>query len=454
MGTSSGPNRREFIRQAACSAVGYGAMMATVMDLLKVNAAAQTATDYKALVCVFLYGGNDANNLLVPRDPAQHAAYAAPRGVLAVPRDQLLPIASVGGDGRELGLHPSMTGLQRVYGQGRAALLCNVGPLVAPVTRQDWVSRSVAMPPNLFSHDDQQVLWQTSVGDGSASTGWGGRVADLVHSLNDTARVSMSISISGRNTFQVGRDVFQYQVSPSGVSSFEGYYVGGSDPESRAFERILARQYANVFENAYRDTLRRVVESERQLRQAIAGAPAMATVFPQSNLGGQLQAVARLIAVRASLGHRRQIFFCSTGGFDTHGNQLTAHPNLLRDVSDAMAAFYDATVELGVADVVTSFTASDFGRTLVSNGTGSDHGWGSHHVVVGGAVRGGRLYGRYPVLAVDGPDDTDDGRWIPSTSVDAYSATLARWFGVGASDLSTVFPNIGRFASSDLGFLG
>lgn len=445
-------SRREFIRQAACSAVGYGAMMSAVMDLMKFNAAAQTAPDYRALVCVFLYGGNDANNMIIPVDASQHAIYAAPRGVLALARDQVLPVGTAG-DGRAFGLHPTMTALQQLHSEGRAALVCNVGPLAAPTTKQDWTSRSVALPPNLFSHDDQQVLWQTSVGDGSASTGWGGRVADLVHSLNGTARVSMSISTAGRNTFQVGREVFQYQVSPSGVSSFEGYRIGGTDPESKAFEKVLARQYANIFENAYRDTMRRVTESEAQLRAAITGAPALATVFPQSGLGSQLQTVARLISVRASLGLKRQVFFCSAGGFDTHGNQMASHGGLLQDVSNSLAAFYAATVELGVSDAVTAFTGSDFGRTLLSNGSGSDHGWGSHHIVLGGAVRGGRIYGRYPTLTINGPDDTDDGRWIPSTSVEEYSATLARWFGVSASDMPLVLPNLGRFATPDLGFM-
>ncbi len=217
---------------------------------------------------------------------------------------------------------------------------------------------------------------------------------------------------------------------------------------------MLARQYANVFENAYRDTMRRVVESEQVLRQAVLSAPTLVTQFPDTGLGNQLEAVARLISVRATLGHRRQIYFCATGGYDTHGNQLGSHAGLLGDLSNSLAAFYDATVELGVANQVTAFTASDFGRTLVSNGSGSDHGWGSHHLVVGGAVRGGRMVGRYPDLRVSGPDDTGDGRWIPSTSVEEYSATLARWFGVSATDLPVLFPNLGRFASPDLGFMG
>lgn len=446
------PSRREFLRQAACSAVGYGAMLSTIADLMKVNAAAQGAPDYRALVCVFLYGGNDSNNLVVPRDAAGYAVYAAPRGALAVPRSALLPIVPANGDGREWGLHPSTPGLQALFAQGRLAVVCNVGPLVAPLTRAEYLAGGAAVPPNLFSHDDQQILWQTGVGDGSMATGWGGRTADLLRSLNDAGQVSMSISVSGRNTFQTGRDVFQYQVSPTGISSFEGYRAG-RDPESRAFDRMLARHYANVFENQYRDTLRRVLDAEQRLRQALASAPVPATVFPGSWLGQQLAAIARLIAARGALGQRRQIFFCSAGGYDTHGNQVASHTGLLAELSAALSAFYAATVELGVADQVTTFTASDFGRTLVSNGTGSDHGWGSHHLVIGGAVRGGRFYGRFPVLQVNGPDDTREGRWIPSISVEEYSATLARWFGVARTDLPLVFPNLGRFAAPDLGFL-
>lgn len=450
--TAFRPSRRAFFR-GACSALGYGALLSTVGDLYKLNALAAAGGDFRALVCVFLYGGNDANNLLLPRSGADYSLYAAARGNLAIPPTQSLPIVPAVSDGRDYGLHPAMTGVRTLFDQGRLALVCNVGPLIAPLTRADWQRGGSAVPPNLFSHSDQQVLWQTSLGDDSAATGWGGRTADLLRSLNDASSVSMSIAIGGKNTFQAGREVFQFQIGPGGGSSFDDYDPDG-DPVSEALDRMLAREHGNVFENAYRDVMKRVIEAELRLREAVSSAPPIATVFPQSGLAAQLRMVAQLIAVRERLGHRRQIYFCATGGYDTHGDQLGNHADLLGDLSGALAAFYNATVELGVSNEVTTFTASDFGRTLVTNGEGSDHGWGAHHLVVGGAVRGGRLYGRYPILAVDGPDDTGDGRWIPSASVEQYSAPLARWFGVSASDLPAAFPHIGRFDADALPFLG
>ena len=443
-------SRRDFL-QGACSALGYGALISTIGDLYKVNAFAASG-DYRALVCVFLYGGNDANNLVIPRSPSEYALYAAARGNLSLPSDQVLPITVQEGDGRLYGLHPATAGLQQLFNDGRLALINNVGPLLAPLTRAQYRQGGAAVPPSLYSHNDQQVQWQTSVADNDTATGWGGRSADLMRSLNDIDSVSMSISIAGTNTFQVGKDVFQYQVSPGGGSSLQGY-TPWADAESIALDRVLAVQHVNVFENAYREKMRRVLDAERRLQEAVAAAPALATVFPGSGLGSQLATVARLISVRDSLGHRRQIFFVATGGFDTHGNQLASHSGLLGGLSAALAAFYQATVELGIASDVTTFTASDFGRTLVTNGGGSDHGWGSHHMVMGGAVRGGRMYGAFPDLTINGPNDTGDGRWIPTTSVDQYSATLARWFGVAPSDLPTVFPNLGRFSPQGLGFL-
>ena len=445
------PSRREFFR-GACSTLGYGALLSTIGDLYRVNALAQGA-DYRALVCVFLYGGNDANNLLMPRSGADHTLYAAARAGLTIQPDQMLPIVPAISDGREYGLHPAMPEVQQLFQQGRLALVSNVGPLLAPTSKANWDARSVEVPANLFSHSDQQVLWQTGMGAEYMGTGWGGRSADLLRSLNDAGSISMSISIGGQNTFQVGRDVFPFQISAGGGSSLDGYSAGTTDPASLALDRILAREHANIFENAYRDVMKRVLEGEVRLRSALASAPTLATQFPGTGLGQQLASVARLIAIRSGLGHRRQTFFCSGGGYDTHGDQVRNQAVLLGELSGALGAFHAALVELGVAANVTTFTASDFGRTLVSNGTGSDHGWGSHHLVMGGAVKGGRLYGRYPILAVDGPDDTGDGRWIPSTSVEQYSAPLARWFGVAASDLATVFPHVGRFDTGAVDFM-
>lgn len=456
-----GLTRRSFLR-SACTAVGMTSLASTVFDLRRIAAAAPLAGDYKALVCVFLYGGNDSNNVLVPRG-TDYAAYAAARSGLALGQASLLPITPLsGGDGRQWGLHPSLPGLRNLFNQQRLALVANVGPLVAPVTRAEYLAGTAALPPQLFSHSDQTVHWQTSLPDQPARTGWGGRVADLLNALNGTAQVSMSMSLSGNNTFQVGNAVTQYQLSSEGSIGLGWYYDGNewNHPPSIAIRQLMARSYGNLFQKGYRDVFQRALDQDRLLSAALETAPALQTAFPDTDLGRQLRMIARLISIREALGLRRQVFFCAAGGYDTHDGQIGdqaevgAHADLLTELDGAMSSFYAATTELGVASDVTSFTASDFGRTYISNGGGSDHGWGAHHFVLGGAVAGGRFYGDVPTLAVDGPDDSSDGRWIPTISVDEYSATLARWFGVAASDLPLVLPNIGRFATPDLGFLG
>jgi uncharacterized protein (DUF1501 family) len=451
------PDRRQFLRQAACSAVGTSALVSTIMDLYAVNAAAQSASDYKALVCIFLFGGNDSSNMLVPRAGGTYAAYAGIRGALALPGAQILPITpQVNADGIDYGLHPSMIGLQALFQQGRVAFVRNVGTLIAPVTRSQYLQGGSAIPTQLFSHSDQQLQWQTSYTERNGPvTGWGGRIADLLTSLNGTSQVSLSIALNGSNTFQVGRDVYQLQIAPWGTVSLEGYDVEHPlDPETRALSRMIRKQHANVFESVYAGTVKRALDSDAFVRAALESQPPLQTVFPETWLGAQLQMAARMIQAQAALGQRRQIFFCGLGGWDTHDEQMQDHADLLAELSAGMTAFFLATAEIGKASEVTTFTASDFGRTFASNGRGSDHGWGGHHIVMGGAVQGGRLYGRYPQLVLEGPDDTDFGRWIPSTSVDEYAATLARWFGVSATDMPLVFPNIGRFASPNLGFMG
>ena len=447
--------RRKFLRQAACSAVGTSALISTIMDLYAVNAAAQSAPDYKALVCIFQFGGNDSSNMLVPRSGGPYGSYAAIRGALALPQGQILPISPLNPDGIDFGLHPSMIGLQALFQQQKVAFVRNVGTLVAPVTRQQYMQGGSAIPSQLFSHSDQTLQWQTSyTARNGPVTGWGGRIADLLTSLNGTSQVSLSIALNGSNTFQIGENVFQLQISPWGTVSLEGYDVERPmDPETRAMSREIRREHANVFEQAYAATVRRALDSDAFVKAALESQPAITTVFPDTWLGSQLQMAARMIQAQAALGQRRQIFFCGIGGWDTHDEQLQDHADLLTELSTAMTAFYLATAEIGKANQVTTFTASDFGRTFASNGRGSDHGWGGHHIVMGGAVQGGRLYGRYPQLVIEGPDDTDSGRWIPTTSVDEYAATLARWFGVPASDMPLVFPNIGRFAAPNLGFL-
>jgi uncharacterized protein (DUF1501 family) len=448
--------RRTFIRQAACAALTTSGILNTIFDLRRLSAATiPNGSDYRALVCLFLYGGNDANNVIIPHDANGYASYAAARGILAIPQASLLPLTLQNGDGRDFSFHPSLPELQGLFNQGHLGIVANVGTLVAPITRAQYLSGGAAVPPQLFSHADQSVQWQTSVPDHPGRTGWGGRMADVLHSLNGNSQISLSISIAGTNTFEVGNVVLPYSVSSDGSIGLAGF-DGSANANIRlqAFRDLLALPHNNLFEKAYSDTVTRAITANDLLTSALAGLPPLQTVFPATALAQQLNMVAKLIEARTNLGMRRQIFFCSVGGYDTHGDQLTGQANLLSELSQALNAFYSATIELGVAQDVTAFTASDFGRTFPTNGSGSDHGWGSHQFVLGGAVQGGRLFGTFPTLAVNGPDDTGQGRWIPTTSVDEFSATLATWFGVSNSDLSIVLPNIGRFAHPNLGIFG
>ena len=449
--------RRHFLRQAACAALGASGLVNTIWDLRRINAAtvaSGTPDDYKALVCLFLYGGNDSNNVLVPTDTSDYAGYAAARQDLALPLSSLLPIKPRTSDGRTYGLHPNLPELQTLFASGRLALVANVGTLVAPVTRASFLSHTAALPPQLFSHADQSVQWQTSWSDAPPRSGWGGRAADLLASSNSNPSLSMNISVAGNNVFETGATVQPYSVSPSGIASLIGYNgTAAANARYAGVQALLTQPSTNYFEKQFGHTTKTGIKDNAVLASALASTSALATAFPDTDLGGQMNMIANLIAARGSLGVRRQVFFCSLGGYDTHGDQLSDQANLFVELSQAMSAFHAATVELGVESQVTTFTSSDFGRTLPSNGEGSDHGWGSHHMVMGGAVNGGDLYGTFPTLVVNGPDDTGEGRWIPTTSVDEYAATLATWFGVSQGDLSTVLPNIGRFATSNLGFM-
>lgn len=422
-------------------------------DAVVGKAHAQAADDYKALVCIFMFGGNDGNNLLIPGDAGQYGLYTRARGPLVIAQNTMLPIAPTNTAGVTYGLHPAMAGIQNLFRTGRAALLANVGPLVAPTTKAQYDARSVPLPLNLFSHSDQQAQWQSSLSDGTGRTGWAGRIGDLMQSLNSN-RGATCISLAGNNLWEVGTTLTSYKVSPSGNFGFDFYKPGSSEPISVSVGEMLASQRTHLFEQAWLTTIQRALENQRVMSSAITSQQ-FATGFPNTSLGSQLRMAARLIAARGSLGVKRQTLFCSIGGFDTHGDdQMQRQQQLLGEISAAVSAFYDATVALGVADKVTLFTASDFGRNLQSNGKGSDHGWGNHHLIVGGAVKGGALYGTYPNLTLNGPDDVNStGVWIPTTSVDQYAATLARWFGVSATEMTTVVPNLGRFATGDLGFM-
>ena len=496
--TSAVLSRREFIRQAACAAVGTAAMSFAIRDLQFMNAAVAQSniTDYKALVCIFLAGGNDSNNLIIQTTTSEYNNYATIRTpVLAIPQSSVLPIAPLISDGHSYGLHPCCSQLHDLFGQGRLAILFNTGTLVYPMTRAQYQSGSVRKPPQLFSHADQVTQWQTSVPDQPALTGWGGRCADLLNAVQPGAPVSLSVTLAGANTFEVGNAVSQYSVSTSGAVSLQG--VSGA--RLQALTNILGLSYNNLQAQAYAGVASHSISTGALLKTAIQATvdPSSSqqfwnTPFPgsgtfqvttptsgakfNSSLGLQLKMIARLIeaghraAARGGFGMRRQIFFCQVGGYDLHSGQTDvpgggsvlngAHANLFAELSQCMYAFQSAMDQIGTlhgdasfAQRVTAFTCSDFGRTFPSNGQGSDHGWGSHHLVMGGAIHGQQTYGAYPTLAVNGPDDTSTGRWIPTTACDQYFATLATWFGVDNDNLTTVFPNLGRFAASNLGFI-
>ncbi len=445
--------RRRFLKQVGGFA-GSSAF-ATALGMHKWAAAAPLA-DYKALVCVFLYGGNDSMGTVVPRSGDAYTKYAAARGPIKLAAGTLLPINPTTPQSAELGFPAAMAEMQTLFQQRRLAVLSNVGPLVAPTTRAQFLAESVPLPPNLFAHDEQQEQWQSlqSYSPNAQLTGWGGRSADLLRSLNGSSQVSLSISIAGSNVLQIGRNVVQYQMQPGGTIGLDGYQASGGDQIATALRAIFAQSRSNMMDAAWNTKMTSAIATEQALAGALSAAPALTTVFPDTYFAQQLKMTARLIAISNQLGIRRQVFFVALGGFDTHGDQNIDHPVLLRNLSKSMDAFYKATAEVGAASQVTTFTSSDFGRTLANNEQGTDHAWGSHQFIMGGAVKGGDCYGTYPTIQLSGPDDSgDQGRWIPTTAVDQYAATLAKWFGVSATDIPLVVPNIGRFASRDLGFM-
>ena len=459
-------SRRAFVRQSCCAAVGTTGMlsalgqlrvMATLAgDSLGTGSAAATAPDYKALVCLFLQGGNDGTSLIVPSDQASYDAYASARADLAVTRASLLPITPKKySDGRSFGVHASAPELQTLFNQGRAAVLANVGTLVRPTTLTDYKAGK-NLPPQLFSHSDQLLQWQSGVPDKPFETGWGGRLADIVDTMNSNNQISMSITLNGANSFQRGNVVNAYAVNSGGAVKLNS--GGGSNGNAygatlAGLKIVMANPQSNALAAAFGSISSAASRDADLLNSVLATAPTLKTIFPGSQTAARLAMVAKFISVSQALGLKRQVFFVQLGGWDMHGSQASAYGPVLAELSLAMKSFYDATVELGVANQVTTFTASDFGRTYVPNAGGTDHGWGNHHLIMGGAVQGGDIYGTMPSLTVNADDDTGRGRWIPSTSVDEYNATLATWFGVSASNLPLVLPNIGRFSKPNLGFM-
>ena len=458
---SDNPARRAFLRRSGQLAL-TGTALPFALNLAAMGeAAAFDATDYKALVCVFLIGGNDHGNTVVPYDVANYARYAAIRGPLALDRNALLATllqpATPLSDGRQLALHPSLDRMAALFQGGKAAVQLNVGPLVVPLTRAQYFSPDVTRfprPPKLFSHNDQQSVWQSLSPEG-ARAGWGGRIGDLALASNGSATFTC-ISTSGNAVFLSGQTAMQYQLGPTGAVPIVALKNApyGLQGVKNAMNTLLQQQRSHLMEDEYNRVTARSIAAETIVTSAIGTTSALSTVFPVGGLGDQLQMVARMIAARSTFGARRQVFFVGLGGFDTHDKLLSTHPGLLSGLGQALNAFYDATVEMGLANQVTAFTASDFGRTLAHNGGGSDHGWGGHHFVVGGAVKGRELYGVAPPVSVGNTAAAEDqwhvgqGRLLPTTSVDQYAATLATWFGVADTELNGLLPNLANFGAA------
>ncbi len=470
-------NRRQFLGTASCAAVGSASLYCTLMNLRMTNTAAAEGlpisptsanglaggSDYKALVCILMAGGNDSFNMLVPSGNTEYNEYATVRADLALPQGDLIALNAASDDGRQFGVHPSMPEVAQLFNTGDLAFVSNVGTLVEPTTMADIESGLANLPLGLYSHSDQIMHWQTSVPDKRTGFGWGGRTADLLKSLNDNDTISMNISLAGTNLFQTGTTLTEYTAVPWGNGAVQIY---GHDDiwwsrhilQNAAIESMLDLEYQNLFDQTFANATRSAIDGANLFASAIESVPAFTTLFSDNELSNSLAMVAKTIAARETLGYRRQTFFVMLGGWDHHDEVLNNQVAMLSLVSKAMKEFRDAMVELGVHNEVTAFTASDFGRTLTSNGQGSDHAWGGNQMVMGGSVLGKRIYGDYPALYEDNPLDTGRGRLIPTTSCDEYFAELALWFGVDPSDLSAVFPNIGRFYNTTseelpLGFL-
>lgn len=474
MNEASLKSRRRFLVGAAGGAAlgGFGFSLGGIAAAASLGAKASTAipTDYRALVCFFLHGGNDTVNTVIPYDQTTYNQYIIAReGSLSRPfgitrlREDLLPIAAASvNDGRTLAFPREMLSLKRLYDKGKAAVVSNVGVLAYPTSKTQYVNETVELPPQLFSHSDQQRFWQLGVPSYTTRTGWAGRMGDLLAAANNS-NVSMCISTAGNNTWQVGNTVLPYPVnSEYGAPQFWGSW---NTNRMNAMNAMNLQTRTNLLERQAARVYNRSINAQVDMDEALNYAMTLENFFPKNPAGfnpaltaeyndvmQQFQMVARLIAARAVLGQKRQIFFVGLGGFDNH-DSLAEHPDRLKIVADGMAAFYQATAVLGVDQNVMTFTASDFGRPLKSNGTGADHGWGAHHFVVGGSVRGGNVYGRFPEMVINGPDALDNqGHLLPGTSVDEYAATMASWFGVSDSDLPIVIPNIARFSQADMGF--
>jgi len=445
-------NRRNFLRTAGLISMGVASPFTSLFKLNALKAASldNSGRDgtYKALVCLYLSGGNDSFNMLIPKGDAEYNEYAITRSNLAIPKDNILPIDVLNGNGKTFGLHPSMPDSANLFNNQHMAFINNVGTLVQPTTKQEFLNNSVPLPLGLFSHADQIQQWQTAVPNQRMAIGWGGRIADLLHDVNSSESIPMNISLSGTNVFQYGNSTVEFSVDPYGGSNrIYGYNDGWGVNEGRkqGIDLLLSRQYNDIYRKTYIDVLKKAHEGSLLFQEAIDSAPELNTVFETDDVSQSFNMIAKVISARETLGAERQIFFIDYGGWDHHDELLNNQETMLDFVNSGLKSFAEALNELDVFDQVTTFSMSDFSRTLTSNGNGTDHAWGGNAMVMGGAVNGKRFYGEYPSLELNNQVEVGDGVMLPTTASDLYFAELALWFGITPSELETVFPNISNF---------
>ena len=442
-------SRRRFLKR--CCTLGAAGAAAHLSQLGLMTAHAQSNSTYKALICIFLFGGNDSNNMIVPMSTAGYSAYNSVRGGLSLAQGTLLPVNAQGGTA--YGLHPRLVNLRNLYNQGAAAMIFNIGTLVRPTTKSQYQAGTIALPRNLYSHSDQQSQWQTSNPTVAGGTGWGGRVNDVVA---PSTPFPAGVSVAGNSALLNGAVASGVNISPGsnfGLDSFGGQ--AAMNARFTALQQILTFDTGVQMIASTEGVLSNAMRAAQDINAALASGTPIATVFPGTGLGQQLLQVAKIIQVRGALGMDRQIFFASMGGYDNHSNLIQDQDPLLLQLDGAMGAFQSALVELGVAPNVVTFTESEFNRTGNASVTnGSDHAWGGHQFAMGGAVHGGEAYGTFPTLALQGPDDVSNrGVWLPTTALDQFAATMASWFGVPDASLNTVFPNLANFTTQKLAFL-
>ena len=454
-------SRRRFLKRAALGTTASCSALATLSRFQLAQAALNADSDYKALVCVFLFGGNDSYNMLPPLSSNVHQTYLDTRQALAVPRDQLIPVSGLSQSGTEYGLHPELAALKPLYESKELGVVANMGALLEPVTRETFLNKSARVPGQLFSHNTQQEFVMSCSGGAEPTSGWAARMTDALAAANTDLSFPLHISLNGSNPLQSSSSVLPYAMTANGATRLAGMDIKASAESdynalrrAQIYDQLLKQDYDHLFLKEYTRVSQRAWQLADSISDALDGSGGLTTAPPAENkLAADLQMVAQMIKARSAFGVKRQTFFVGLGGFDTHANQERDQPGLFKAVSEGLSYFAGALKEIGMFNQVTTFTASDFGRTLTSNGDGSDHGWGGHQLVMGGAVKGGTIYGQMPDFSIGNNMDSGEGRIIPGISMEQYAATLARWMGVGAADIANVLPALAAFSETDLGFL-